>query len=71
MEDIVILILLLKIVGFTIPILLMWWVLNNRKKKKKYEDLKKYWEHQEVPGTYYDVLVEKNPGIVPKKVTLN
>ena len=70
MEEIVILILLVKIVGFTIPIIVMWFVLRE-KKKSKYAAFKKYWEHEEVAGNYYDVLVEENPGIVPKKVTLN
>ncbi|MGK7392476.1 MAG: hypothetical protein ACNS60_19130 [Candidatus Cyclobacteriaceae bacterium M2_1C_046] len=65
-----IVILLVKIVGFSIPVILMLWVLKDRK-KKKHNEFKKYWEHQEVPGNYYDVLVEKNPGIVPKKVMLN
>lgn len=70
MEDIVMLIFVVKLIGFTIPLIVMWVVLKE-KKKSKYEEFRKYWEKDEVPGNYYDVLVEKNPGIVPKTLTLN
>ena len=70
MEEFVIMLLIVKVLVLIIPLLVLAYLLRS-KRKRKYRQFYKIWDHQEIPGNYYDVLIEKNPAIKPKETMLN